>query len=102
MKAYPYSRPLRRKSEFMAWQQAIDKLALQICPTEEWDQHMRRVYQVDWLVQHSPGVRNIKIFPVWKKYRKEALQVATLYQTLPILQHIPLRWACFLGKWLID
>lgn len=93
------SRFLRRRADVIAWQQTIDRLAMQLCPLDEWEAYTNRINQLEWLVQHSPELASsLRAFPVWKKYRREAQQVAALYQAIPLLQRLPLRWASLLGK----
>ena len=39
----------------------------------------------------------VRLFPVWRKYRQQAKRVATLFQTVPILKRLPLSVAGWLG-----
>lgn len=103
MKTYPpyphKRRPLRRKQELIAWQEAIDELAMKLCPAEEWEDHLERLNDLEWQIQcGAVSPRNLRIFPIWKKYRSEARQVAALYHAMPWLQRLPLQWARKLGQ----
>lgn len=92
-------RPLRRRPDVMIWQQTVDRLAIRLCPPEEWNAYMDQLNRLEWFTQHTPGISaNLRIFPVWKKYRPQAQQVAMLYEAIPILKHFPLRWSILLGK----
>jgi hypothetical protein len=83
----------------MVWQQTIDRLAIRLCPPEEWDAYMDQLSRLEWFTQQAPGASaNLRVFPVWKKYRSQAQQLAALYQAIPVLKHLPLRWAILLGK----
>lgn len=91
-------RPLRRKADIIAWQ-TIDQLAMQLCPPDEWNAYMCQLNDLEGLIQETPEISaNLRVFPIWKKYRNEARQVAALYQAVPLLQRLPLRWTSILGR----
>jgi hypothetical protein len=98
MNVHPKRRPLRRKNDIIAWQ-TIDQLAMQLCPPDEWNAYMGQLNDLEWMIQQTPEISaNLRVFPVWKKYRSQARQVAALYQAIPLLQRFPLRWTSLLGR----
>lgn len=89
----------RRKSDTPALEQTVDALAMSICPVAEWQDYERRLQQVAWKTGHNgqPCQGKLRVFPTWKKYRPQALRVATLQQAAPVLRYLPLKVSCILG-----
>jgi hypothetical protein len=97
-------RYLRRKTDLEAWENTIESLAMDLCPAEEWQAYQRQLMALSQVASsraqksHARQAKgSVRVFPIWKKYRQKALQVATLYQAVPLLRHLPLRVSSFLG-----
>lgn len=111
----------RRHPDPDAWIRLVDNLAMSLCPDAEWQAYHRQIQQLAWqAATASPSsgggsaarpmmapphrdalVRKVRVFPVWRKYRQQALRVATLQENIPLLRHLPLRLSCILGDVLL-
>ena len=120
MKLLQPTRPYtRRKIDQEEWEKTIDELAQRLCTAEEW----RRYYQqqeefqpVVYVTEDENGeevecdpedldeeyvTAEVKVFPVWRKYRGRAEKIAQLQFILPFLQKLPVRWSLFLSDLLM-
>jgi hypothetical protein len=91
------SRHMRRKTDIEAWENTIESLAMDLCPPNEWQAYQRQLQTVSIKSGARQPASKVKVFPIWKKYRQQALRVATLYQAVPLLRHLPLGVSSFLG-----
>lgn len=88
----------RRKTDPEGWEKTIESLAISLCPTEEWQAYEKQLQYIAWKANKQQNSAKVSVFPVWRKYRQKASRVATLYRTAPILRHLPLNVASFLGE----
>lgn len=75
----------KRKERKSDMADAIDAIALQLCPPEELEAFNNR--------KHFYGRkcgRGVVMFPVWGRYRKRARRIARLQRMLPFLRRMPL------------
>ena len=85
--------PKRRKTDKQVWEQTIDLLAQSLCPEAEWAAYRNRQRTIARM-----GDPAVKVFPVWKKYRAQAVKVATVQRAVPMLRHLPPRFSWVLGE----
>jgi|GEM_PF-3000119 len=103
LKAYN-TRHKRRKTdspetwEKENWEKTIESLAISLCPTQEWQAYEKKLQHLAWQANKQQNSARVSVFPIWRKYRQQALRVATLYRTVPVLRHLPLPVANFLGE----
>lgn len=98
LKAYN-TRQKRRKTDCPeSWEKTIESLAISLCPTEEWQAYEKKVQHLAWQANKRQGSARVSVFPIWRKYRQQALRIATLHRTLPMFRHLPLPVASFLGE----
>jgi hypothetical protein len=89
---------VRRKVDLESWEKTIESLAMDLCPTKEWQAYEKKAHFLAWKNNKQSNTAKIRVFPIWRKYRQQALRVATLYRTLPILRYFPLKVTNFLGQ----
>lgn len=87
----------RKTQEQAEWEQTIDALAMHICPVEVWQDYEKQMQTLTWKAKKDKKASRISVFPIWRQYRQQALRVATLHRTLPMLRRLPIGVACFLG-----
>jgi len=93
------SRYLRRKTDLEAWERTIDALARKLCPLEERLAYEKKLQLLTAKsrVTRKGAQAEIYVFPVWRRYRQKALQVATIHRAAPFLRRLPLTFSCLLG-----
>jgi len=98
------TRASRQQTTASEWDANIELLAMQLCPTEEWQLYEKRMQTVarkagstSSASQPAAAHGKIRIFPVWRKYRQQAKRVATLHQALPMFKRLPLALSGFVG-----
>lgn len=95
---------IRRKTDFESrhsFEKAVDELAMNLCPEAEWQAYYNQKSQISWRLKkqgHRKPQADVVVYPVWKKYRQQAMRVVTLQQAAPFLRHLPLRISHFLGE----
>lgn len=95
------TRTMRQQLEASDWDTSIELLAMQLCPTEEWQSYEKRMQtlarQATLPASRGKANSSVRVFPVWRKYRQQAKRVATLYQALPMFKKLPLALGGFVG-----
>ena len=81
-----------------AWDRTVDALAMHLCPSEEWQEYEKKVQYQVWKANLQQNSARVKVFPIWRKYRYQAQQIASLQKAVPILRHLPLPVTSFLGR----
>lgn len=92
----------RRKSDAVnkrAWERTVEDIAMTLCPPSEWEDYEIRCHQLARICrQKSPRMAEVKVMPIWWKYRREASRVATIQQAIPPLRYLPLKVSSILGE----
>lgn len=93
------TRAIRHQEPANDWDTSIELLAMQLCPTEEWQRYERKMQALARQATSSAprGKGKVRVFPVWRKYRQQAKRVATLYQAIPVFKRLPLPFCGFVG-----
>lgn len=81
------------------WKRLVDVLSMHLCPAREWQAYEKKVHEQAWRAKvRQAGDATIYVFPVWRKYRRQARKIASLQHFAPVLRHLPLPVSSFLGK----
>lgn len=99
----PHNHPLRRASDasqlnalrqqIRLEDKMIEQLAQALCPPKI----AKRYQQLNFSHQHAG--KTLVIFPIWRRYRREALRIMMVYRFMPWLRPLPLgvtRWVALL------
>jgi hypothetical protein len=96
------NRTSHQELETCDWDASIELLAMQLCPTKEWQSYEKRMQalarQAAKPGAHAKTRAKVRVFPVWRKYRQQAKRVATLYQALPVFRRLPLALGGLVGN----
>ena len=83
---------IRKESEHTVHQpepaSEVDRLALELCPAEEVKRYYQNTVHFALL---KPG--HVKVFPVWKRYRRQAERIFAVRRLVPLLRKAPLQWS---------
>ncbi len=90
--------PMRRKADVESWESTVDALSKELCTPSEWQDYLKRQSQYSKRFGSLQTAENIAVLPVWKKYRKQASRLATLYRSLPVCRHLPVRVSVMLSE----
>ncbi len=74
------------------WEATLDKLSRQLCSKKELAHHTRRQ---EMYVRN--GVTRVKLFPIWRRYRRKAERVVRIQSAFPILRRFPLCVSSFIS-----
>lgn len=78
--------PMRRAEDRELLQReedTLDALAQRLCPADLLEKYR----YADFVNQR--GGKNVTVFPIWRRYRREALKVRMMYREVPWLRHLP-------------
>ena len=95
-----HASPLRRKTDPQAnpaLEQTIDEIAMTLCPAEEWEEYEARRHRLSRLGRKSHTAQ-VKVFPIWWKYRRQAAQIASVRKYVPVLRYFPMPVSSLLGE----
>lgn len=97
------TRYMRRKSDVeqkRVHERTVEDIAITLCPAPEWEAYEARRHQLMRMsrMQKDSRTAEIKVLPIWWKYRRQAYRVATLQRMFPVLRYLPLRLSSFLGE----
>ncbi len=84
--------PQRRKADKETWDDTVEQLARELCPIEELEAYQ---YRQQTLARNN---RQVKVFPVWRKYRYQARKIASIQSSIPFLKRFPLQVSWVLGE----
>ncbi len=97
------TRYMRHKADVehkRASERTVEDIAITLCPSAEWEAYEARRHQLVRLgrAQKDSRMAEVRVMPVWWKYRRQAYRVATLQRLFPVLRYLPLRVSSFLGE----
>lgn len=92
----PYRALKRRKSDRADWERQVEALAQRLCSREELQAQLQR----HEALRQEGRLRQVKLFPIWRRHREQAQRIARLCERLPFLRRLPFRALVALSRWL--
>ncbi len=74
------------------WEVTLETLSRQLCSKRELSIHLKRQE-----MYARNGATRIKMFPIWRRYRRKAERVARIQGTVPFLKNLPLSVSAFIS-----